>query len=635
MQKKQYTTLVAFLILATFITAFGWEFLLSGLLSLDVAHDVATGHTSEMKWMQVLLTGTIATLSVVLVSAVAWPHLTTKERMEKAFRKAHANLERQFEERAVALKRATAERERAQRELLERETQFRNIIEGSIRGLIIHNENGVLFANRAAANILGYETAEALKSLKDVYSIIKPADGKRLAAIVGKVGQTTLAPTFHEIRALRKNGTDVWLSWTCRPINWEGVPAIHSGFVDISSRKQTESALRESEARLAAILNLAPEGILSTDENAVIQVFNRGAEAIFGYRAEEVIGRPLDMLLPDDVRHAHKAHIDAFDKSRETKRDMSERLEVRGLRKDGTQFPAEASVSKIMVNNARIYSAIIRDATERRAAEYAMQAAKTEAELADRAKSSFLASMSHELRTPLNAIIGFSEILSKEMFGPITNKTYHNYAHDILESGQHLLALINDVLDLSKVESGSAELWEEETAISDVVSSVTTMLLPRAYEKNIEMISEIPETLPNILADIRKLKQVLANLISNAVKFTPDNGAIKTTACYSDEDGYAITVRDTGIGIAQEDLKKALAPFQQIDSDLNRKFAGTGLGLPLSQALVALHGGSLEIESEPGKGTAVTVRLPASRAMIGVVHRNDMLAKVAAQREFG
>lgn len=641
MQKKQYLAFFAFITLAIFLAAYGWEFHLSDNVGIDAAlgtHDAGqshAGYTRAMKWWHVTLAVTASLLVILVVSAVAWSHLTLRARTERALREANDRLERKFEARAADLKREIAKREHTQRQLFEREAQFRNVTDSSVRGLLIHNDKGILFANRQAACLLGYDAPDDITLLGDVNELVTPKDRKCFRRMLKEANRADSGSRHHEIKGRRKDGSTVWLSWTSRIFDWEGAPAHHTSFTDLTDRKNAEEALRASEARLAAILNLAPEGILSTDQNGIVQIFNEGAETIFGYRAEEVIGQPLDMLLPVDSREAHKRQIEDFNGAREAKREMCGHREAYGLRKDGTVFPAEASVSKIEINGAVAYSAIVRDATERRMAQQAMQSAKTEAELANRAKSSFLASMSHELRTPLNAIIGFSEIISKEMFGPVGNKTYHGYAKDILESGQHLLALINDVLDLSKVESGSVELWEEETEICTLVTTVTTMLASKAGAKNIRLVNDVQSDLPKLLADGRKLKQILANLISNAVKFTPQNGKVSTSARYGDKDGFVITVRDSGIGIAKEDIPKALSPFQQVDSDLNRKYEGTGLGLPLTLAFVALHGGTLDIESEPGAGTTVTVRLPASRAVIGAERSGSLAPPTKERRQFG
>ncbi len=241
-------------------------------------------------------------------------------------------------------------------------------------------------------------------------------------------------------------------------------------------------------------------------------------------------------------------------------------------------------------------------------------AANEKAEFANRTKSEFLANMSHELRTPLNAIIGFSEIIQSEAFGPCEER-YRGYALDINRSGQHLLDLINDILDLSKIESGTDEIHEEQIEIREVIESVVTMVRGRARKGGVKLELEMPDHPPALRADSRKLKQILVNLLSNAIKFTDPGGKVTFRTWCQRGSGYVFQVADTGIGIALDDIPKALAPFQQVDGELNRKYEGTGLGLPLTKSLVELHGGSLDLQSRLGVGTTVTVRLPEERVV--------------------
>ena len=240
-------------------------------------------------------------------------------------------------------------------------------------------------------------------------------------------------------------------------------------------------------------------------------------------------------------------------------------------------------------------------------------AAKEQAERADRTKSEFLANMSHELRTPLNAIMGFSEVIRDALFGPV-DAHYRGYANDIHESGRHLLAVINDILDLTKLESGKFELHEEEVSIPEVLAACKEMLAVRARQGGLAIVIDAPAELPLVRADPVRLRQILINLLSNAVKFTP-NGRVVASARLSPAGEMLLEVLDTGMGMKRDDIAVALEPFRQIDSQLNRSYEGTGLGLPLVKRLTELHGGTLEILSAPGQGTTVIVRFPASRVV--------------------
>jgi signal transduction histidine kinase len=239
--------------------------------------------------------------------------------------------------------------------------------------------------------------------------------------------------------------------------------------------------------------------------------------------------------------------------------------------------------------------------------------ARDEAEYANRAKSQFLAVMSHELRTPLNAIIGFSEIMYAEPYGALGDKRYKQYVQDIHNSGGHLLSIINDILDLSKIEAGQADLNEEEVDLPALIGAVQRIMQERAAKADLTFECESGEGLPWVRADRRALKQILLNLLANAVKFTPKGGKVGLRMAVDDEGGLRMTVYDTGIGMDPRDIPRALSAFGQVDTSWSRRYEGAGLGLPISRALVRLHGGTLELESQPGMGTAVTVRLPPER----------------------
>ena len=241
----------------------------------------------------------------------------------------------------------------------------------------------------------------------------------------------------------------------------------------------------------------------------------------------------------------------------------------------------------------------------------ALNVVKVSAENSNRAKAEFLANMSHELRTPLNAIIGFAEMITKGMLGPI-NERYRDYAADIVNSGTHLLNLINEILDLSKLEDKPAELREEDVDLAAIIQSCMHLIEPQAQSAKIQLLNAVDGNIPFIRADDRRMRQILVNLLSNAVKFTPEGGEVRVSVSLSDR-GVAIAVKDNGIGMAPDQIPRALEPFRQIDGKINRRYEGAGIGLPIAKHLVESHGGSLLVESELDIGTTVTCFLPGER----------------------
>ena len=285
-----------------------------------------------------------------------------------------------------------------------------------------------------------------------------------------------------------------------------------------------------------------------------------------------------------------------------------------GVAIDVLQAGAEDYLIKGM-GDGQLMVRAIRYSMERARGRLLLLDAKTMAEIANRTKTEFLANMSHELRTPLNAIMGFSELLKGQMLGPVGNPTYVEYARDIHQSAAHLLQIINDILDLSKVEAGKIELDEREINLHALVDSSLRLVAERAGEAGVTVVNEVPASLPKLYADERLLKQILINLLSNSIKFTEKGGSVRVQAVREQTGVLALAVADTGIGISAEDLPRVMEPFRQADAALSRKYEGTGLGLPLVKSFVELHRGVFELKSQLGVGTTATMRFPRDRML--------------------
>ncbi len=380
-------------------------------------------------------------------------------------------------------------------------------------------------------------------------------------------------------------------------------------------RAAVEAERSRAEAGLEGVLVGSIDAIVTVDRERRIVIFSKGAEELFGWRAAEILGKPLDLLIPTRLVDAHRDHVEGFESSSLSHKAMEHRGVVPARRKDGSEVRVEASLSKVDRDGHLYMTAIIREVTAREAADAALRDALLQAEQAARAKSEFLAAMSHELRTPLNAILGMSEALQEEVYGPL-NDPQRSSIREVEEAGSHLLSLINDILDLSKIEVGKRPLELEAAPVAELVDSCVRMVRDNAGRRSIALRTELGDAPELLRTDVRALKQVLMNLLSNAVKFTPEHGAVSVRLSReggADGEMLRIAVQDSGIGIAAEDLPRLFRPFEQLESGLARRFEGTGLGLALSAKLVQQLGGRIEVASEPGKGSVFAVTVPIDR----------------------
>jgi PAS domain S-box-containing protein len=390
--------------------------------------------------------------------------------------------------------------------------------------------------------------------------------------------------------------------------------------VSVVFRPEEVEQARRAEAQLRRIVEGSAQGVCVRTNTDVLFVNEAFAHmAGFGSmremsdftEAEAKAGRNLNnsiVIHPDD-----RALVTEHMRRRLAGDEVVSHYEFRLQRTDGTIVWVDARAALVNWDGQPASLSWMSDINARKTMELELVTSKEAAEYANRTKTEFLANMSHELRTPLNAIIGFAEVIQSEMFGPVGIPKYVEYAHDIHASGRHLLELINDILDLSKIESGKLELREERIVVSAAVEECLTLVRNRAQKSDVALLTAVEAGLPKLTCDARALKQVLLNFLSNAVKFTPAGGTVTTGAARAADGGLTLWVRDTGIGMKEPDIAVALSAFGQIDSKIARKHKGTGLGLPISKSLIELHGGTLTVESAPGAGTTMTAHFPAAR----------------------
>jgi PAS domain S-box-containing protein len=385
--------------------------------------------------------------------------------------------------------------------------------------------------------------------------------------------------------------------------------------------------LRTQEAYLRAVLEHVLDGIISVNADGIIEIFNPAAERMTGYSRAEVLGQSINMLMPAHLAKEHDGHIQRFEQSR-TSLVMDTLREVPVLRKDGTVFPAELAVTYMDQGERPVFIGSLRDVSERIRVEkelkkhrddleelvrdrtVELEASKEQAQQANHAKSAFLASMSHELRTPLNAILGYSEILKEDMEAN-GNPAAIEDLEKITSAGKHLLALINDILDISKIEAGKFELVETAVGVGALVDNVAATTRPLIEKNNNILELRCPDDIGEIKADAMRLRQALLNLLGNGAKFTK-NGRIKLEV-ERIEDSICFRVSDTGIGMTREQMSRLFKTFSQADATISHQYGGTGLGLAISRRLARLMGGDISVESEAGQGSCFTLTLPTAR----------------------
>jgi PAS domain S-box-containing protein len=369
-----------------------------------------------------------------------------------------------------------------------------------------------------------------------------------------------------------------------------------------------------AEDELKSILDIASDGIITLDKEGHILSFSAGAEAIFGYRIAEVIEKPLVDFLAQESRKSFRDYLSGLD-GPGLAAVFNDGREMTAIVKQGGTVPLFLTIGRLQsLKSKAAYCAVLRDITTWKRTEKELREAKEVAEEASRQKSEFLARISHELRTPLNAIMGFSEVMRMGQFGEIKNDKYRGYVNDIHASGGHLLSLINDLLDLSKIEAGKMELNFTAVNIIDATEYAMRQLQDVATRGRVLVRKSFPEKLPRVVADMRAMRQVMTNILSNAIKFTDPGGQVIVSASIAKSGELTLRIKDTGIGMNAAQLKDALEPFKRVETS-GRETQGTGLGLPLTRALVEANRATFEVSSEAGQGTLIEITFPTTRVL--------------------
>ncbi|SJM29138.1 PAS domain S-box protein [Mesorhizobium delmotii] len=481
--------------------------------------------------------------------------------------------------------------------------------------LLIHSGDDLHYANEEFLSLTGYDTLDDLEDAGGLGALFAdPYDG---SASDG---------TDHALRLKTHDGQEFPIEAILRSVPWRGgkalmlvvrrsgddeAAAIPHGAADDQTQPDT-SELKARIAEMRTIIDTATDGVVLIGRDGTIRSISRPAEALFGFDSDEVTGKPFVSLFAIESQRAARDYLDGLSEPGVAS-VLNDGREVIGREAQGRFIPLFMTIGSLPNDSG--FCAVVRDITQWKRAEEDLTQARAVAERASSQKTDFLARISHEIRTPLNAIIGFSELMVDEKFGPVANDRYRDYLRDINRSGNHVLDLVNDLLDISKIEAGQQEMAYEAVSLNDTLAETVAMMQPQANRERVIIRSSFASRLPEVVADLRSVRQIALNILSNAIRYTQAGGQVIVSTAYEISGDVVMRVRDTGIGMSQSEIEQALKPFKQINALKRGRGDGTGLGLPLTKAMVEANRARFTINSTPGEGTLVEVAFPSTRVL--------------------
>ena len=481
-------------------------------------------------------------------------------------------------------------------------------------GLLVSRQDVPIYANRSFLDLLGFADIDAFHAAGGITGIFEHSP----------------VQAANDLVLVSQSGEKIIVDMRIQSLEWDGLPASllsvrRQEGIDAKAALETELRRYEAESReLNAILDTATDGLALIDAEGRILALNRSGEALFGYDQNEVLGETFTKLIAVESQAKASDYFSGL-KSDGVASLLNDGREVMGRARQGGTIPIFMTLGRIGTGQGQgqgertdpkqKFCALFRDMTHWKKVERELEDARREAERASALKSDFLAKVSHEIRTPLNAILGFAEVIMDERFGPVGNERYKDYLKDIHASGAHVMSLVNDLLDLSKIESGKMDLDFASVDVNRVVAECVSIMQPQASRERVIMRLSLAQKLPHIMADERSLRQIVLNLLSNAVKFNEPGGQVIVATALTDAGHAVIRIRDTGMGMSEHDIETALEPFRQLAT--SRPTVGTGLGLPLTKALVEANRAVFTIKSKKQQGTLVEVAFPPARVLAG------------------